>query len=237
MFRKVATAVSLTKDSVSRMKVHLKRIKWNPGGFESHVTESASRAYLGSRRDQILVEAARLFAARGFLGVGIDEIGAAVGISGPGIYRHFASKEEILVTLLVGINETLHEGGEGLAKHFRGIPLLDELIAFHLNFSLIYSDLIVLHKRELNNLEPASREEVRRLQRAYAAIWVGAILESCSEMDEQEAQLRTQACRGLLNATPHMNTSAIGSEARDLLVAMARAALYAQIYRPRTKGE
>ncbi len=52
-------------------------------------------------------EAARLFAERGFHGVGVDEIGAAVGISGPGLYRHFAGKDAMLAELLVGISDSL----------------------------------------------------------------------------------------------------------------------------------
>ncbi|MFI6446242.1 TetR family transcriptional regulator [Kitasatospora sp. NPDC050543] len=63
------------------------------------------------RRDQIRREAARLFAARGFLGVGVDEIGKAVGISGPGLYRHFAGKDAMLADLLIGISERLLQEG------------------------------------------------------------------------------------------------------------------------------
>src|SRR4051794_39657544 len=54
-----------------------------------------------SRREQILAAAATLFRERGYDATGIDDIGAAVSITGPGVYRHFASKEEILETLLV----------------------------------------------------------------------------------------------------------------------------------------
>jgi AcrR family transcriptional regulator len=181
----------------------------------------------GSRRDQLLAEAARLFAARGFRGVGIDDIGAAAGISGPGIYRHFASKQEILAALLVGISQYLHDGGEALMERFRGNSLLDQLIAFHLDFSLTYRDLIVLHDRDLDSLEPASREEVRRLQRAYVTTWVEALQDACPGMEDKEARLRAHACFGLLNSTPHLNTAALGLAARDVLAAMARAALHA----------
>jgi AcrR family transcriptional regulator len=65
-----------------------------------------------TRREQILAAAAELFAHRGFHGVGIDDIGAAVGISGPGVYRHFRSKDAVLGQMLVGISETLLAGGE-----------------------------------------------------------------------------------------------------------------------------
>ena len=64
-------------------------------------------------REQILREAARLFAERGFHGVGVDEIGAAVGISGPGLYRHFAGKDAMLAELLVGISGRLLRAAVG----------------------------------------------------------------------------------------------------------------------------
>ncbi|WP_149829321.1 TetR/AcrR family transcriptional regulator [Streptomyces tailanensis] len=72
----------------------------------------ATRTDAPTRREQILKEAARLFAERGFHGVGVDEIGAAVGISGPGLYRHFAGKDAMLAELLVGISEQLLTGAK-----------------------------------------------------------------------------------------------------------------------------
>jgi AcrR family transcriptional regulator len=41
------------------------------------------------RRDQIIAVATELFHERGFDATGIDDIGAAAGITGPGIYSHF----------------------------------------------------------------------------------------------------------------------------------------------------
>lgn len=67
------------------------------------------------RRQAILDHAKRLFAASGFRAVSIEEIGAGAGISGPAVYRHFGSKEDILAELLVGISEYLHAGGAEIA--------------------------------------------------------------------------------------------------------------------------
>ncbi|MFT4127155.1 MAG: helix-turn-helix domain-containing protein [Gordonia sp. (in: high G+C Gram-positive bacteria)] len=50
-----------------------------------------------TRRDEILDAAAALFAERGYTGVGVDDIGAAVGITGPSVYKHFSSKLAILI--------------------------------------------------------------------------------------------------------------------------------------------
>jgi AcrR family transcriptional regulator len=64
-----------------------------------------------TRRDQILETAAELFAAKGFHGVSVGEIGKACGISGPALYKHFESKDAVLAAMLVGISERLLEEG------------------------------------------------------------------------------------------------------------------------------
>ena len=48
------------------------------------------------RKATIALTAAELFCARGFHNVGIEDIAAKVGITGPAIYRHFPSKQAIL---------------------------------------------------------------------------------------------------------------------------------------------
>jgi AcrR family transcriptional regulator len=48
-----------------------------------------------NRKDQILREAARLFAQDGYQGTSIRGIAAACGITEAAIYRHFASKERL----------------------------------------------------------------------------------------------------------------------------------------------
>jgi AcrR family transcriptional regulator len=42
-----------------------------------------------SRRADILAAAAQLFAQRGYHGTTIGEVGSALGLTGPALYRHF----------------------------------------------------------------------------------------------------------------------------------------------------
>ena len=56
--------------------------------------------------------AADLFAERGYHRVTVDELGAALGVSGPALYHHFASKEALLGDMLVSISEQLLAGGQ-----------------------------------------------------------------------------------------------------------------------------
>lgn len=56
------------------------------------------------RHASLLREAARLFADRGYSGVSLEDIGAAVGVSGPAVYRHFANKQALLGTILTTVS-------------------------------------------------------------------------------------------------------------------------------------
>ena len=67
--------------------------------------------------------AARLFAERGFHGVSVGDIGKAVGVSGPALYKHFDSKDAVLAEMLVAISERLlAEGQERVARGRRRRP-------------------------------------------------------------------------------------------------------------------
>ncbi|MEU0688142.1 SACE_7040 family transcriptional regulator [Streptomyces uncialis] len=186
-----------------------------------------------TRREQILKEAARLFAERGFHGVGVDEIGAAVGISGPGLYRHFAGKDAMLAELLVGISGQLLTGGRRRVEESAAddpAALLDSLIEGHIDFALDDRPLITLHDRELDRLRESDRKLVRQLQRQYVELWVDAVRAQYAALTETEARATVHAVFGLLNSTPRLSRpGALPSRAAtaDLLHRLARGAFAA----------
>ncbi|MFI2200797.1 TetR/AcrR family transcriptional regulator [Streptomyces sp. NPDC020192] len=160
-----------------------------------------------TRREQILKEAARLFAERGFHGVGVDEIGAAVGISGPGLYRHFPGKDAMLAELLVGISGQLLTGAKRRLAEADGVParrILDSLIEGHIDFALDDRPLITLHDRELDRLRDSDRKLVRQLQRQYVELWVEVVREVYPALSEPAARSAVHSVFGLLNSTPHL---------------------------------
>src|SRR5438128_9902307 len=90
-----------------------------------------------SRREQILAAAAELFARHGFHGVGIDDIGAAVGISGPALYRHFRSKDAMLGEMLGSVSEHLLAEGQATVEAADDPDkALLQLVRFHVDFAL-----------------------------------------------------------------------------------------------------
>lgn len=62
-----------------------------------------------SRKDEILEEAAHLFAERGYEAVSLLEIAQAVGLSKTTLYHYFDSKDEILGTLIAATISHLNE--------------------------------------------------------------------------------------------------------------------------------
>src|SRR5699024_956152 len=94
---------------------------------------TTERSLAKSRRTEaILAEAATLFAAHGYHGVSLEDIGAAVGISGPGLYRHFNGKQSLLGAVLLQASEQLTEGGkEQQELHTNPENRMDALIHFH----------------------------------------------------------------------------------------------------------
>ncbi|QWB25406.1 MULTISPECIES: TetR/AcrR family transcriptional regulator [Streptomyces] len=196
----------------------------------------ATRTDAPTRREQILKEAARLFAERGFHGVGVDEIGAAVGISGPGLYRHFAGKDAMLAELLVGISGRLLTGAKrrlSEAEADGGVGagvVLDSLIEGHIDFALDDRPLITLHDRELDRLRDSDRKMVRQLQRQYVELWVGVVREVYPGLAEPAARSAVHSVFGLLNSTPHLGRAgalAGRGAVAELLHRMARGAFAA----------
>jgi AcrR family transcriptional regulator len=159
---------------------------------------------VSSRREQILAAAAELFARHGFHGVGIDEIGAAVGVSGPALYRHFRSKDAMLGEMLTSISDILLAGGlERRERTEDPAKLLGELVAFHVDFALDNPALITVQERNLGNLTDPDRRRVRGLQRRYVEVWVQAIRETAPGLGEPSARAAAHAVFGLINSTPH----------------------------------
>ena len=64
-----------------------------------------------NRRKALLTAAAALFAVEGFNRVSLEDLGAAAGVSGPAVYRHFAGKQAVLGALLLSVSQDLLDGG------------------------------------------------------------------------------------------------------------------------------
>jgi len=180
-----------------------------------------------TRREQILATAAELFAARGFHGVSVADLGAACGISGPALYKHFPSKQAMLAEMLISISERLLEVGKERVAAAGGDPAdaLRGLVDWHVEFATSRRPLIVVQDRDWESLPEDAREQVRRLQRSYIALWADQLRTLRPDLDRPSAVAAAHAAFGLLNSTPRAGHALPDAALRELLASMALAAL------------
>lgn len=177
------------------------------------------------RRAEILGAAAELFARRGFHGASIGDLGRAVGLTGPALYRHFSGKEAVLAEMLLDISERLLAEGVRRAADPDPARALDALLRWHIAFALDNPALITVHERELDNVPEPQRHRVRRLQRAYVEEWVAVLRRGDPALPDVRARAAVHACFGLLNSTPRSAAGLDRAAMGELLRAMARSAL------------
>ena len=179
------------------------------------------------RAAQILDAAAALFAERGYGATGIDDIGAAVGVSGPAIYWHYKGKKALLAAMLTDVSERLLAQGQQCVDAARDAEAaLQALVREQVTFAMDHPDLIVVHARELRHLDTAQAHRVRLLQRQYVDVWVEVMHRRYPKAGRPKLVAAVQAAIGLINSTPFVGAVSRRTLA-PMLTDMALAALHA----------
>ncbi len=175
-------------------------------------SDAEGGSWSSSRREEILTSAVKLFARNGFASVGIEEIGAGVGISGPSVYNHFAAKEDILVAAITRGRELLHAD---MHRQFgrAGGPrdALGRLLAGYAAFVFESPESIQLLISETGQLPADEQRRTRAAQHDYIAEWVQLLRRTEPGWDTVECRIRVQAALTVINdvaATPHLRAYA-----------------------------
>lgn len=177
-------------------------------------------------RQRLLENGAALFALKGFHGVGVEELGDSVGLTGPAIYRHFRTKGALLAEMLNSASSSLLEGAtQVIGQNLDPAQTLSGLIARHVEFAISYPDLIRVHERDFNNLAEADARKVRALQRRYVELWVDQIQLVRMNETGESARTMAHAVFGLLNSTPRLQVGQRRSEVAALMRELAERAL------------
>ncbi len=87
-------------------------------------------------RTKIINCALKLFAARGYEAVGVQEIVEAAGITKPTLYHYFGSKQGLLESALKENFEPLYQAAKQAAAYNGDLPLtLNRVVATYFNFA------------------------------------------------------------------------------------------------------
>lgn len=186
----------------------------------------ASERVRPQRRDQILAAATDLFRTHGFHAVGIDDIGAAAGITGPGVYRHFANKRALLVAIFDRVADDLVRQAERIEEDDHDpANVLRQLVAYHVNFALSDRALIAVYAQEERSLPAVDRRRIRKRQRLYLEHWVQALLRVDPSLDDAAALATVHAAIHVVTSIASYEPTLDRGRLRLLLIDLAERVL------------
>lgn len=166
------------------------------------MTDTRPKSTRGAdRRERILRSAADLMAERGYSAVSITQIGAAAGIVGSGVYRHFDSKATILGALLERVIDAMHSGTRDIiAATDAGPARLDAMIRKQTEIVIDNRSLVAVYLRDSGNLPADELRRLRRQQRELIAEWMRVCQAISPESTESELRMVVQAVLALINS-------------------------------------
>lgn len=178
------------------------------------------------RRERILSAAAELTARRGFHTIGMADIGAEAGIVGSGVYRHFPSKDAILVALLDRVMARLQTGAVDILASARDDRVaLSELVKDHIRVAIEDRTVLAVYHREVHNLPEEDRRRLRRLQRHYIEDWVHVLAPLRPDLADGELRLAVHAAIGAVQSTLFFRSGLAPERLAELLDEIAHACL------------
>jgi AcrR family transcriptional regulator len=179
------------------------------------------------RRLELINAAARLFASRSYYGVTVDDIGDALGLSGPALYRHFPSKEALLVAVFDQVieqqSERLHEA---LAEAGDPRAALESMVGSHVEFAVEQRENMAVWRQEFHHLPEADSWRLRRAQRLYVEEWVHVVHELRPELNDASVRALVHGVLGLLQSPSDFQSGLADEGVKNLLMSMAVAAVF-----------
>lgn len=184
-----------------------------------------------ARREAILSAAATLFAERGYAAVGMDDIGAAAGVTGPAIYRHFPAKAEVLTAVFDRIIDAVTDGSDDAALGDPDPSPADALttrIGLYAIGVAQRRELMGVFVREVHALPPEHRARLRARQRALVGRWRTLLGQAHPDWSAERVRTAVHGAFALLNAVGTFESPLSEAELAGQLTDLAIGALALQ---------
>lgn len=179
------------------------------------------------RKAQIIRVSAGAFSDRGYHAVGIDEIAAEVGISGPAVYRHFPNKYALLVAAAEFIAGSLVTAAQAADDPSR--PAADRLQAI---IDALIETTIGLRRQggfyrwERRYLAPDDRKRIRGSYDALRAALIEPLTDLRPELPAADAEMLAAAVLSSIGSISAHRIEMTEAALRTLLGEVCRAVLH-----------
>lgn len=179
------------------------------------------------RRQRILTAAAELVAQHGYHDVGMADIGAAAGVTGSAIYRHFDNKSAVLVAMFDRVIDDLSRDASAIVTSGdEPHVVLRKLIRGQIAFVLTDRTLARVYHNEITNLPADDRHRLRRKQRMYLEEWVHVLAVLRPDVSDAELRALAHAAIGAIQSTLFYHSGLPAELLAELLCAAAEAVLF-----------
>jgi AcrR family transcriptional regulator len=187
---------------------------------------TGTRRPTSARRKELVAAAAELFSSRGYYSVTVNDVCRALGLTGPALYRHFPSKEALLVAVF---DQVIERQGERLRKLLADrsdpIAVLEDMVRLHGEFAISQRVNLNVWRREFQNLPEADRLRLRRAQRLYLDDCVDIVQKSRPDLGHAEARALFHGVTALLQSPADFASGVTPEPLMHLLLSMALAAI------------
>ena len=174
-----------------------------------------------SRRSQIIAAAAELFAADGYPSAGMDQIGAAAGITGPAIYRHFPSKSAVLAAVFDGILDAVSAPADPPSRAGDPAAALRAGVAVYADAVAARRRLMTVFVREVHHLPPDERAGLDERQRRLVREWRTLLAAVHPQWPAEVIRICVHGCFGMLNSVGTFDANLGDGELSRVLTQLA----------------
>ncbi|MFJ8819700.1 TetR/AcrR family transcriptional regulator [Amycolatopsis thermoflava] len=183
------------------------------------------------RKSQLAGLAAELFRARGYHGVGINDIAAAAGITGPALYRHFADKQAILAYVLLGGVQEMEDATAAALSSLRRPDgaQVERLLRGIAESSVERRDVAALWRWEGRHLSPEDQREIARRSTALLSTWAKELMNLRADLGPADAELLCWAAMSVFGSVSVHRTSVARKRFAELLAELARRVLHVRL--------
>ncbi len=179
-----------------------------------------------ARKERILSAAADLVARHGYSAVGMADIGAAAGVTGSAIYRHFKSKSAVLAAVFDrAIDRLLSNASQIVAQTAEVNDAITALIGDQVSFAVSDRRVLQVYNREIANLPAEDQRRLRRKQRLYLEEWVHLVCELRPELTDPAARVLVHAAIGAIQSVLDHDSALPNERLAELVTGAAYAVL------------
>lgn len=182
------------------------------------------------RKAQIVKTAARAFSERGYHPVGIDEIAAELGISGPALYRHFPNKYALLVAAAeYGADLIRCAAATADDPERPATERIDAVLAALVTATIDNRRGGGLYRWERRYLDPADRKRIRAIFDSANTHVSEPLRQLRPELTDADAELLAVAALSVIGSITSHGTALAGGKLAELLTSLCWSVLRADL--------